>query len=186
MALTRSEIMSRIRSKNTKPEILLRRALRAAGLRGYRLHWGPFHIDVAWPGLKVAVFVDGAFWHGRLGKAPKTNQAFWRAKFKRNAARDAEANEALRRDGWVVVRYYDVDKRIPVGHIRRAVNARRAKCSGTQGPAATWAKSASRRMSATCRPSGRSTARGMRTRRSRARSTSATCSSMSRATSSHR
>jgi DNA mismatch endonuclease (patch repair protein) len=116
--------MSRIRSKNTKPEILLRRALRDAGLRGYRLHWGPYHIDVAWPGLKVAVFVDGAFWHGRL-KVPKTNKRFWRKKFNRNAIRDEEANTALRRGGWVVIRYWDTDDKIPVGFIRRVVNTRR-------------------------------------------------------------
>ncbi len=127
MTLTRSQIMSRIRSKNTKPELLLRRALRNAGLGGYRLHWGPYHIDVAWPGLRVAVFVDGAFWHGKLGKTPKTNPRFWRAKFRRNAARDEEANAVLRRAGWIVVRYWDTDKRIPVGRIRRAVAARRRK-----------------------------------------------------------
>jgi DNA mismatch endonuclease (patch repair protein) len=117
--------MSRIRSKNTKPEVLLRRALRDAGLVGYRLHWGPYHIDVAWPGLRVAVFVDGAFWHGKLGKTPKTNPEFWKAKFARNKARDEEATRALRRDGWVVIRYWDTDKKIPIGRIRRAVSTRR-------------------------------------------------------------
>ena len=124
MTLTRSQTMARIRSKNTKPELLLRRALREAGLAGYRLHWGKFHVDVAFVGLKVAVFVDGAFWHGRL-RVPKTNQRFWRAKFRRNMARDAEAVAVLRRDGWIVVRYFDTDKSIPIGRIRRAVNARR-------------------------------------------------------------
>lgn len=127
MPLTRSQIMSRIRSKNTKPELALRRALMAAGLRGYRLHWGRFHADVAWPGLRVAVFVDGAFWHGKLGKVPNTNSDFWAAKFARNSARDAEASETLRRCGWVVIRYWDTDKKIPVGRIRRAVNTRRRR-----------------------------------------------------------
>lgn len=125
--MTRGEIMARIRSKNTKPEIALRTALRGAGLGGYRLHWGPYHIDVAWPGLMVAVFVDGAYWHGHLGKIPKTNSAFWRKKFKRNAARDEEASTALRRVGWVVIRYWDTDKKIPVGRVKRAVEARRRK-----------------------------------------------------------
>ena len=125
MILTCGQIMSRIRSKNTKPEILLRRALRGAGLAGYRLHWGRYHIDVAWPGLRVAVFVDGAFWHGKLGKTPKTNPAFWRKKFRRNAARDEEANAALRRAGWIVIRYWDTDERIPLGYIKRAVNGRK-------------------------------------------------------------
>ena len=125
MTLTRGQIMSRIRSKNTKPEILLRRALRAAGLTGYRLHWGPYHVDVAFVGLKVAVFVDGAFWHWKSGRLPKTNTEFWRRKFTRSVERAGEANRALRRGGWVVVRYWDTDKRMPLGRIRRAVNARR-------------------------------------------------------------
>ncbi len=128
MTLTRGQTMARIRSKNTKPEILLRRELRRAGLTGYRLHWGPYHVDVAWPGLKVAVFVDGAYWHWKSGKLPKTNKAFWRKKFRRNVARAAEANEALRRDGWVVIRYWDTDKKTPIGRIRRAVSTRRKAC----------------------------------------------------------
>ncbi len=119
--------MSRIRSKNTKPEILLRKWLREVGLTGYRLHWGPYHIDVAWPGLKVAVFVDGAFWHWKSGKLPKTNRAFWRKKFTRSVERAGEANRTLRRDGWTVIRYWDTDKRIPMGRIRRAVDGRRRR-----------------------------------------------------------
>ena len=126
MALTRAEIMSRIRSKNTKPEVLLRKALRGAGLTGYRLHWGQYHIDVAWPGLRVAVFVDGAFWHGKPGRRlPKTNREFWRAKFRRNRARDRKANRVLKALGWRVIRYWDTDEKIPMGRIRRAVNTRR-------------------------------------------------------------
>ena len=127
MTLTRGQIMSRIRSKNTKPEILLRRALRGAGLAGYRLHWGRYHVDVAFVGLKVAVFVDGAFWHGRLGKTPKTNSDFWDAKFARNKARDAQADRALRRAGWIVIRYWDTDKSIPLSRVRRAVAIRRRR-----------------------------------------------------------
>ena len=118
--------MARIRSRDTGPEILLRKALRAAGLRGYRLHWGKYHADVAFVRLKVAIFVDGAFWHCRDGKLPKTNAGFWAAKFERNKARDAEATAALRRAGWVVVRYWD-DGEIPLGRVRRAVEARRRR-----------------------------------------------------------
>ena len=75
--------------------------------------------------LKVAVFVDGAFWHWKSGKLPKTNTEFWRRKFTRSVERASEANRALRRGSWVVIRYWDTDKTMPVGRIRRAVNARR-------------------------------------------------------------
>jgi DNA mismatch endonuclease (patch repair protein) len=117
--------MSRIRSKDTKPELRLREELGAAGLRGYRLHWGEFKADVAWPGFKVAVFVDGRFWHGALN-TPKTNTEFWQLKFDRNRARDRVANGALKRDGWIVVRYWD-DEKPPIGRIKRAVNGRRSR-----------------------------------------------------------
>ncbi len=125
--LTRSEIMSRIKSKNTKPEMRLRRALRAAGLTGYRLHWGPYHADVAFVGHKVAVFVDGAFWHWKSGKLPKTNTEFWRRKFTRSVERAGEANRALRRGGWTASRSWDTDEIMPIGRIRRAVNAKRRR-----------------------------------------------------------
>jgi DNA mismatch endonuclease (patch repair protein) len=63
---TRSRVMSRIRSKNTKPELALRRALWAAGVRGWRVHsnWVPGRPDIAFTRRRVAVFVDARFWHG--------------------------------------------------------------------------------------------------------------------------
>ncbi len=101
---TRSRIMARIRSKNTGPELALRRALRAAGLRGYRVHWraAPGTPDVAFVGARVAVFVD-SWWHG-LGGLPKSNRAFWREKFRRNRERDDRVTAELRRLGWWVCR----------------------------------------------------------------------------------
>ena len=92
---------------NTKPELLLRTLLRAHGLTGYRLQWKvPGHPDVCWPGKKVAVFVNGCFWHRcpycKL-TVPKTNVEYWTAKFERNRARDARNVEALVNDGWTVL-----------------------------------------------------------------------------------
>ncbi len=86
-------VMQANKSKNTKPELKVRAALRAAGLPGYRLHWkaAPGKPDICYPGRKVAIFVNGCFWHRCPYCAlstPKTNVEFWTAKFERNRARD--------------------------------------------------------------------------------------------------
>ncbi len=114
--------MSRIRSRDTAPELRLRRALTAAGLRGYRLHHGLYKPDVSWPGRKVAVFVDGCFWHGcpKHGHLPKTRTGYWRAKIERNRARDRTATLALRRMGWQVIRYWEHSPP-PVSRIRKVL-----------------------------------------------------------------
>jgi DNA mismatch endonuclease (patch repair protein) len=106
--------MSRIRASNTGPELILRRALWSSGLRGYRLHVRhlPGKPDVAWTGRMVAVFVDGAFWHGHPSafKAGKSG-AYWDTKIARNMARDKAANRALEELGWQVVRLWDFQVR---------------------------------------------------------------------------
>jgi len=81
----RSEIMSSIKSKNTKPEILIRKALWKKGYR-YRLHYGVEKIDIAFPSRKVAIFVDGCFWHmcPIHGNVPKSNKSYWVPKLKKN------------------------------------------------------------------------------------------------------
>lgn len=91
---------------NTKPELLMRERLRAAGLGGYRLQWKVAgHPDIAWPGKKVCVFVNGCFWHRcphcKLS-TPKKNVEYWTAKFERNVERDCENVAALEADGWRV------------------------------------------------------------------------------------
>ena len=101
-------VMQANKSKNTKPELKVRAALRAAGLPGYRLHWkaAPGKPDICYPGRKVAIFVNGCFWHRCPYCAlstPKTNVEFWTAKFARNRARDERDCELLARDGWTVV-----------------------------------------------------------------------------------
>lgn len=91
---------------NTKPEILVRKVLRWAGLRGYRLQWkAPGRPDIAWPGKKVALFVNGCFWH-RCPHCnptmPKSHVEYWVVKFDRNVERDRRNYATLGDDGWHV------------------------------------------------------------------------------------
>ncbi len=104
----RSKIMSAIRSKNTKPELALRRALWAEGLR-YRIHFGKEKIDVAFPSKKLAIFVDGCFWHScpLHSHIPKSNQDYWIPKLKKNIERDNAKNERLKKTGWKVKRFWE-------------------------------------------------------------------------------
>lgn len=101
--------MSRIRGKDTGPELFVRKRLRALGHVGYRLHWGTGKIDVAFVGRKIAIFVDSCFWHGcpEHFKMPKTNTGFWKTKIERNRERDREVNGALEKAGWKVVRIWE-------------------------------------------------------------------------------
>ena len=100
----RSRMMSGIRSKDTRHEILIRKALHAAGLR-YRLHRRdiPGTPDIALPKYRAVIFVHGCFWHGHdchLFKQPSTRSEFWFAKIDRNRQRDAEVRQALQDAGW--------------------------------------------------------------------------------------
>lgn len=103
----RSERMSRIRGKNTKPEVTLRRILHALGLR-YRLHGAGLvgKPDLVFPRYRAVVFVHGCFWHRHSGcsiaTTPKSNTAFWIEKFQKNVARDALVARALQQAGWRV------------------------------------------------------------------------------------
>lgn len=89
---------------NTKPELLVRKRLRDAGLTGYRLQWKvPGRPDVAWPGKKVALFVNGCFWHRCPHcnlSLPKSNVEYWAEKFERNVARDKKNLAMLDELGW--------------------------------------------------------------------------------------
>lgn len=94
--------------KDTKPELKVRALLREMGYPGYRLQWkkAPGHPDIAYPGRKVAIFVNGCFWHRCPHcnpSVPKTNTEFWEAKFARNVERDKRTTEALEADGWTVI-----------------------------------------------------------------------------------
>jgi len=106
--LTRSEVMSRIRGRgNERTELRLARLMRVERIRGWRRHLPiPGRPDFSFRKQKVAVFVDGCFWHGcpRCFRLPKQNRAFWKAKIEGNRKRDRSVNGRLRRLGWKVVR----------------------------------------------------------------------------------
>lgn len=110
----RSRMMGAIRGKHTKStEVALRMALVGSGMRGWRLHASslPGKPDILFPRSKVAVFVDGCFWHGckRCGHVPKTRSAFWKAKIERNRERDRRVIAALRNVGYSVARFWEHD-----------------------------------------------------------------------------
>jgi DNA mismatch endonuclease (patch repair protein) len=108
--------MSAIHSKDTVPEITLRKALWATGYR-FRVQYGKEKIDIAFPSKKLAIFVDGCFWHS----CPihfhevKTNREYWQPKLKKNKQRDELKNKRLQEQGWTVLRFWeheltDIDK----------------------------------------------------------------------------
>jgi len=108
-----SERMSRVRNRDTAAEMALRRELHRRGLR-YRVNFkipglGRTRPDIAFTRRKVAVFVDGCFWHRCPEHAtfPKANAKWWEEKLDANVRRDREADEALRRAGWTVIRVWE-------------------------------------------------------------------------------
>jgi len=107
----RSEVMSRIRSHgNRATELALAKILRRHRLTGWRRRQPVFgKPDFIFPRLRLALFVDGCFWHGcpRHGTRPKNNRAFWRKKFDRNRTRDRLVSRTLRRAGWRVLRIWE-------------------------------------------------------------------------------
>jgi len=110
---TRSKIMSSIRSRNTKVELILRKALWRRRFR-YRIHYKiKGHPDIVFPSKKVAIFIDGDFWHGYKWEhlKPKLKNKFWISKIKKNIARDKKVNNELKRNGWKVVRIWEHELR---------------------------------------------------------------------------
>jgi DNA mismatch endonuclease (patch repair protein) len=123
--------MSRIRGRNTKPEKALRSALHTEGLR-FRIHRRDIAgcPDIVFPGKKVAVFVDGCFWHGcpKHQTMPRTNSAFWRQKLQQNRERDRAVKQALQSSGWKILRFWEheVHQEISsvVRKVKKAIKAR--------------------------------------------------------------
>lgn len=102
------------RSRDTGPELELRRLLRAAGHAGYRLHWkkAPGRPDIAYAGRRIAIFVNGCFWHRCphcQPPTPKSNSEFWLAKFKTNQERDARKSNELQAAGWTVLTVWECE-----------------------------------------------------------------------------
>lgn len=112
----RSEIMGRIRSKNTAPEMAVRRAAHSLGYR-FRIHRRdlPGRPDLVLPGRSAAIFVHGCFWHRHQGcqdcSEPKTRREYWEPKFAGNVARDAAAQAQLKEAGWRVLVIWDCETR---------------------------------------------------------------------------
>ncbi|MEU6979519.1 very short patch repair endonuclease [Streptomyces sp. NPDC046371] len=138
-----SSRMSKQRSRDTDVEMVLRRSLHAAGLR-YRVHRRPLkgvrrEADIVFGPAKVAVFVDGCFWHGCPEHAtwPKRNSEFWREKIEKNRARDANTDARLVEAGWLPVRVWEHENadeaavRVATIVSERRVMLRRAAARGT-------------------------------------------------------
>ena len=128
--LTRSELMSRIRSRgNKKTELAMVRLLRLHGLSGWRRHQPlPGTPDFVFLRHRLALFVDGCFWHGcpKHCRLPKTNRAFWAEKFAANKTRDRLVTRTLRAKGWRVLRVWEHElvrrnEGRLLGRIRRAL-----------------------------------------------------------------
>ena len=134
----RKRIMAAVRSKDTSPEVRLRRALFQAGVRGWRCHYkrAPGQPDLAWPSLRVALFVDGAFWHGHPSRhKPGRSGAYWDIKIAGNVDRDRRTDEALRAAGWSVIRIWDFDVRRDLAGVVARVTSTLAERPGRN---ASW------------------------------------------------
>lgn len=111
----RSKIMAAVKSKDTTPELAIRRALHRRGFR-YALHsiGLPGKPDLVFRPRRKIVFIHGCFWHGhrcKKGKRPKTNKGFWNSKVENNKARDIRAARLLRRGGWSVLTVWQCQTR---------------------------------------------------------------------------
>lgn len=112
----RSEMMSRIRGRDTTPELVVRRIAHCSGFR-FRLYRNdlPGSPDLVFPRFRAVVFVHGCFWHRHAGcryaYTPKTRIAFWTGKFKQNVARDRLVEDALRNLGWRVLVIWECETR---------------------------------------------------------------------------
>ncbi len=101
--------MRAIRGRDTKPELLLRKVLWHRGFRYRVKNRLPGRPDIVFPTERVAVFVDGCFWHGcpEHYQKPATNEDFWREKICKNKNRDKEVNGLLKSQGWKVLRFWE-------------------------------------------------------------------------------
>jgi DNA mismatch endonuclease (patch repair protein) len=109
---TRSRIMRRVRSKDTRVELALRRGLWKRGVRGWRCNVRAVFgtPDLLWKGRRIAVFVDSAWWHGHPSRwTPGKLPPKWDEKIARNRRRDEEVNHILAGEGWTVIRLWDFE-----------------------------------------------------------------------------
>lgn len=124
--------MRNTRRRDTPPEMAIRRLLHGQGFR-YRVNYQPIPTlrrtaDIAFIRTKVAVFIDGCFWHScpLHGTLPKSNADWWQAKLQRNVDRDRDTDERLRNAGWTVIRIWEHEQPASAaGRVAEAVNQRR-------------------------------------------------------------
>lgn len=123
-----SNVMKANRGRDTKPELLMRRALRDVGLGGYRLNWknAPGRPDISYPGRKVAIFVNGCYWHRCPycnPSTPNSNKRYWRWKFTRNKERDERKKKEIKRLGWKVFTFWEcLIKRDPIKYAKKVMD----------------------------------------------------------------
>ena len=102
--------MSKIRGKNTGPEIKLRKLLWSKGIRGYRIHFKlPGKPDIVFTKKRIAIFIDGCFWHKCpvCFQEPETRKEFWIKKIRSNVDHDKKVNDLLQSEGWTIIRIWE-------------------------------------------------------------------------------
>src|SRR5580692_9375210 len=115
----RSWVMSRVKARDTSPEIAVRRLLHAKGYR-FRLHRTdlPGKPDIVFPSRRKAIFVNGCFWHGhdcaRGARIPEANRTYWESKVTRNRKRDRLQTHVLEDSGWSVLTVWECELKAPV------------------------------------------------------------------------
>lgn len=132
-----SSRMRSVRQRDTKKEIEIRSALHRLGMR-FRIQVAPLEgyrrkADIVFPGERVAIFVDGCFWHGcpMHRSLPKSNAEWWKAKLEDNVRRDADTNRRLCEAGWQVLRFWEhEDAIVAAQEVARIVKERRARRLG--------------------------------------------------------
>ena len=118
----RSDIMARIKSKNTKPEIIVRKHLHSLGYR-FRLHDKklPGKPDIVMKKHKTAIQVRGCFWHQhgcKFSNSPKTNKSYWLPKLKRNKERDKENDKKIKRLGWKLITMWECNIKKKINNLK--------------------------------------------------------------------
>ena len=118
---SRSDLMKRIRSKDTQPELKVRKFLHQSGFR-FRLHKKelPGKPDIVLKKYRSVIFVNGCFWHGHsicnVGHSPKSNQSYWTPKIEGNIARDKKNQDALKKLGWIVYVIWECELKYNLEH----------------------------------------------------------------------
>ena len=119
----RSYIMSQIRGTRTKPELIVKENIDGRKLR-YQPKGIPERPDFANKSKKIALFIDGCFWHKcpRCYKPPKSNKKYWKEKVERNTKRDRYVNRKMKKEGWTVIRFWEHQVKENELHITKKIN----------------------------------------------------------------